>query len=487
MPKSHKVPWPRIRTLRARFGLWAAALVLLAVVILGIFVYLDVSRNLRSSLDEALRVSASLAASTTGTRGSQMTLGNSLPETNKALNSILAEGTTVRYLSAEGKLLDGFGSSRDQQPDMNGVRAARSGQPAFSEVGDEDRDGGYFIAYTLPVLHNSVVVGFVQVLHNSHSIDDALREVLGALLIGGFIVVAAGGIGAYFLARSALAPIDKITSTARSISANDLSARIHIADASEEVQQLAGTFDSMLDRLETSFARERRFVADASHELRTPLAVMETILDVTTSEPRSSAEYREALADLMDETGRMRALTEGLLASARETQPQPAKLAPVDVSMLAQDIGDALRPLAEAKSLELRVIAEPGLMVMADSDALVRALLNLVDNAIKFTNEGFVSISVSSRKDKVLIEVADTGIGIPEESQAKIFDRFCQLDSSRRSPGAGLGLSLASQIVHNHGGTLAVKSRLGQGSTFAVTLGRVERSKERAPRPRDRL
>jgi signal transduction histidine kinase len=233
----------------------------------------------------------------------------------------------------------------------------------------------------------------------------------------------------------------------------------------------------MLDRLEESFARERRFIADASHELRTPLAVMETILDVTTSEPRTATEYREALADLTDETGRLRALAENLLVSARQTQTPPAKLAPVDISLLAEDIGDALRPLAEAKSLQLRVTSEPGLMVMADSDTLVRALLNLVDNAIKYTERGGIDIRVSSKKDRVVLDVSDTGIGIPQNRQTDIFDRFCQLDSSRRSPGAGLGLSIASQIVQNHGGTLRVRSSPGRGSTFTVALDRLPKSR----------
>jgi signal transduction histidine kinase len=348
------------------------------------------------------------------------------------------------------------------------VQEARSGRATFSDI-SVDASEEDFRTYTLPVLHDGAVIGFVQVLHSYRAIVDTLQELLVALFAGGVFAMVAGGVGAYLLARRALAPIGRITRTAKRISANDLSARLGMGDTPEEVGQLATTFDSMLDRLEESFARERRFIADASHELRTPLAVMETILDVTTSEPRTATEYREALADLTDETGRLRALAENLLVSARQTQTPPAKLAPVDISLLAEDIGDALRPLAEAKSLQLRVTSEPGLMVMADSDTLVRALLNLVDNAIKYTERGGIDIRVSSKKDRVVLDVSDTGIGIPQNRQTDIFDRFCQLDSSRRSPGAGLG--------QNHGGTLRVRSSPGRGSTFTVALDRLPKSR----------
>ena len=240
----------------------------------------------------------------------------------------------------------------------------------------------------------------------------------------------------------------------------------------DEVGRLASTFDEMLGRLEDSFKRERQFTTDASHELRTPLAAMEAILSVIRSEPRERAEYEQALDDLAEETARLRALAEDLLRLARGAQSAPPERRPVDVSALLGDVVDALRPLAEAKALSLECRVDPGLTVMGDSDSLIRVFLNLVDNATKFTEQGGVVVSAHTRRDAVVVDVMDTGIGIPADRLADIFERFCRADSSRSAPGTGLGLALALQIVQNHGGTLTAHSTEGQGSTFTVRLER---------------
>jgi signal transduction histidine kinase len=314
--------------------------------------------------------------------------------------------------------------------------------------------------------------GFVQVMRDFGSINETLGDLLVALLAGGAVVVAAGGLAGYFLARRALAPIDSITRVARQISARDLSSRLNMADTYDEVDRLASTFDAMMERLDESFARERRFTADASHELRTPLAAMEAILSVVRSEPRETAEYEQALDDLAEETARLCALTEDLLQLARGTRSQPTDLVPLNVSVLVEDVADALRPLAEAKGLYLESHVEPELTVSGDSDSLIRVFLNLLDNAIKFTERGGVTVSAYCRGDSVLVDVADTGVGIPADRVASVFERFYRGDSSRSAPGAGLGLSLARQMVHDNGGDLTVASSEGRGSTFTVRLPR---------------
>jgi len=302
---------------------------------------------------------------------------------------------------------------------------------------------------------------------------------LAALLIGGVVITVAGGLGGYFLAGRALAPIDSITRTARRISARDLSARLNIATSDDEVGRLASTFDDMLERLESSFKRERQFTADASHELRTPLAAMEAILSVIRSEPRQTTEYEQALDDLAEETARLRCLAEDLLRLARGAQPMAAELVPVDISTLVEDVADALSPLAEAKGLYLECEATPGLTLMGDSDSLIRVFLNLVDNAIKFTENGRVTVKAFSDDGAVVVEVSDTGVGIPPERLPSVFERFYRADSSRSTPGTGLGLALALQIVQNHGGTLTARSAEGEGSTFTV---RFEKALDRAKR-----
>ena len=459
-------------SLRNRFALWGAGLVFLTALVLAVFVYVSVAKGLDDSLDDSLRVDASLAASSVTVPGQTLDVSKSLPATNPDLETLRAQGTTVRYLDAEGHILAGFGPAWDSAPVAEPIADARTGRPGFSDWADRgDRE---YRVYTWPVTKDAAVVGFIQVMEDQSENADTLREVMLALLAGAALVVVAGGLGAYFLARRALAPIDTITRTARAISASDLSARLNMAHAYKEVASLADTFDQMLERLEASFVRERRFTADASHELRTPLAAMEAILSVVRSEPRTVDEYELALDDLADETARLRSLAEQLLQLSRETQSPRVELGPVDLSTLVGDVVDALHPLMEAKALTLQTAIDPGLWVLGDSDALIRVFVNLIDNAIKFTERGTVTIRASAEQDSVRVDVSDTGSGIPADRMSGVFERFFRADRSRSTPGAGLGLALASQIVRNHGGTLSVDSIEGVGSTFSVLLHRIE-------------
>jgi heavy metal sensor kinase len=460
---------PRIRSLRTRFGLWVGALVLLALAAFGAYVYVDVGRGLRSTLDNSLRVNASLAASTVTVSGDRIVLGESTPQTNSELEVLLAQGDTIRYLDAAGTIIDGFGVLRSLPADPSVLTATRGGKAGFSNTSDPTRDRDYRV-YTMPVMATGGVVGFVQAMHDLESVGETLESLLAALLVGGVTITVAAGILGYLLARRALAPIDAITKTARRISGQDLSARLSLSAADDEVGRLASTFDDMLDRLDKSFQRERRFTADASHELRTPLAAMEAILGVVRAEQREPAEYEQALDDLADETARLRTLVEDLLRLARGSGPAAMRLAEVDLSTLIEDVVDALRPLAEERGLTVEHHVDAGLVIQGDSDSLIRLLLNLLENAIKFTEQGAIVVSASPQSGSVVIDVTDTGIGIAPSDLASIFEPFHRADRARSTPGAGLGLSLARQIAQNHGGTLEVRSREGEGSTFTVTL-----------------
>jgi heavy metal sensor kinase len=459
-----------LRSLRTRFGLWVAVLVLVAVIVFGGFVYASVERGMRSSLADSLRVSASVVASTVEVRNGQMVLDDTLPSTDPDFEGLRAQGTTVRYVDPKGAIVTGFGPAWDSAPNPVDLTAVQSGAPRFSESSDPVKDRDYLV-YTVPVMEGPSVAGYIQVMRDFHSLRETLTNLLAALLAGGAAVVVLGGLGGYLLARRALAPVEAMTRMTKEISAGDLSARLNMTDTYDEVGELASSFDGMLERLEESFVRERRFTADASHELRTPLAAMEAILSVIRSEPRERAEYEQALDDIAEETARLRALAEGLLRLARGARPQPTDLVAVDVSVLAEDVVEAMRPLAEAKGLDLESRVQPGLMVRGDSDSVIRVMLNLLDNAIKFTESGgTVTVSAYSRGESTFVEVADTGIGIRADRLTSIFERFYRADSSRSAPGAGLGLSLARQMVHDNGGELTVASEEGRGSTFTVRL-----------------
>jgi heavy metal sensor kinase len=243
---------------------------------------------------------------------------------------------------------------------------------------------------------------------------------------------------------------------------------------SEELGRLAAAFDRMLERLDQAFQRERRFVADVAHELRTPLTALRGRIEVTLTRPRSRSEYEHTLRALETEVARLTRLSEDLLLLARFDRGAHApRLAQVDLSALLASVAEQVRPLAQARGQELAEDIQPDLRLRADPDQLIRLFLNLLDNALKFTGDGG-RIGLAARRDgaAIAVEVSDTGAGIGPDHLDRIFDRFYRAEGSRAraTGGQGLGLAIAGEIARAHGGTVSASSRLGEGSTFSVTL-----------------
>ncbi len=455
----------KIRSLRFRLALWVGGFLLASLLLFGVYVYVSMSNNLNAALDDALRSNAVQAMGTVNVNNDQIVLPDGLAENSSDAESAQARGFTVRFLDAKGTLLGGFGANWTTP-----LPAAPTGkQASFTTVTSGNREPDARV-YTLPITDNNRIVGYVQTSQSLEAIQQTLERLQLSLLLGIPFLTLLAALGGYFLAGRALAPVDAITRTARRISAEDLSARLHLPDNGDEVGRLASTFDDMLARLDDSFRRERQFTSDASHELRTPLAAMQTIIGVTRSQKRRAAEYEQALDDLGEETGRLRAMTENLLMLARGEQPVEAQRERVDLSSLLSDVAESLAPLADSKGLKLECRASPNITVQGDRDALIRLFVNLADNAIKFTESGGVTLSAQLNGKNIRVAVADTGKGIPLKHLEYIFDRFYRVDSSRAQTGAGLGLAIALQIARAHGGDVAVKSELGRGTTFWVTL-----------------
>jgi signal transduction histidine kinase len=216
--------------------------------------------------------------------------------------------------------------------------------------------------------------------------------------------------------------------------------------------------------------RERQFTADASHELRTPLTAMLAILDAVRAKQRTPEEYEVALADLAKESERLRTLTENLLRLAHSSNSRPGNPETTELSMLLRDVTDSLRPLAEAKGITMKCDVTPDLMVRGDNDDLIRLFVNLLENAVKYTQHGSISVSASVVGGFASVAVQDTGIGIPASDLPYVFDRFYRVEKSRSEGGAGLGLAIALDIVRSHDGSIDVRSEEGKGTTFEVQL-----------------
>jgi two-component system heavy metal sensor histidine kinase CusS len=304
-----------------------------------------------------------------------------------------------------------------------------------------------------------------------------LRHVRELLLWAAPGVLLIASLGGYWISRRALAPVDAITRTARTIGIENLSQRLEVPAARDELQRLSETWNSMLERLEAAVKRLSQFTADASHELRTPITLIRATAELTLRRERSAETYREALKHIIDESDRTARLIEDLLLLARADAGLPAlPLDRVELTPLVRDVCEQGQILAQERQLDISTEApEQPVYVAANDPALRRLLLLLVDNAVKYTPAGGrITVSVALDSSGPTVTVRDTGVGIPGEALPHVFERFYRVDESRnrQAGGAGLGLSIAQWIAERHHARLEAESVEGQGSAFRVRFPR---------------
>ena len=289
------------------------------------------------------------------------------------------------------------------------------------------------------------------------------------------IVLGLSALGGAFLAGRALAPISKITAQAQRIGRDNLSERLSLVGPADEVHTWAATFDDMLDRIERAFESERRFTSDASHELRTPLGLLKTQLSLAVNKPREAVELRSMILAMEGDLDRMTRLVERMLTLSLSEQPLTQR-DPVDLSNLLGALVTQFQTAAAERRLDLSLSAPSSALVLGDADRLTQLFLNVLDNAMKYTNAGgSIRVSLEPAKDEWRIAIADSGSGISAEHLPHIFDRFYRTDVSRarQTGGSGLGLAIVQAITHQHAGVISVESVLGRGSIFTVILPRI--------------
>jgi heavy metal sensor kinase len=313
----------------------------------------------------------------------------------------------------------------------------------------------------------------IQVGRSEEPMREQLRELALILALGLPVAIAVAGLGGYVLAQRALAPIERMTEHARTISAERLGDRLPVHNPEDEMGRLAAVFNETLGRLEESFEQMRRFTADVSHELRTPLTAIRSVGEVGLRGHRDEAAYRSIIGSMLEEADRLASLVDRLLTLSRaETGQARAVLAPIDLVAFAEDAAAHLGVLAEEKGQTVVVEAVGRPRALADGVALRHALINLVDNAIKFgPSSGRIRIVVRAAGDRAIVDVIDSGPGVPAEARARIFDRFYRVDGGEAG-GTGLGLSIARGAIESSGGHLTLETSSLQGSTFRITLPR---------------
>jgi two-component system OmpR family sensor kinase len=319
------------------------------------------------------------------------------------------------------------------------------------------------------------------VLQSLHRQDEFLETLAGTFGIVIPLAIVLAGVGGYLLARRSLSPVVTMSAQARRIGSENLYERLKAQNPRDELGKLAGSFNDLLDRLNQSFERQRRFMADASHELRTPVAILCGEAEVTLAqEQRTEQEYRESLQILREEAKRLKHIVEDLFTLARADAGQHP-LAPTDFYLdeLAAECSKNMRTLASAKQIAVSCESDAELPIRADEALLRRMLMNLLDNAIKYTPRGgSVSLHCAEENGRYRLSLKDSGHGIPDELQPRIFERFFRADKARSrgetdSGGAGLGLTIARWIAGAHGGNLELTCSTPEGSVFTVFLPKI--------------
>ena len=337
-----------------------------------------------------------------------------------------------------------------------------------------------FQTIKLPTLKYKVrvfygIVASEKVLQIGHSLEDDERifqdlGVLFSILIPIFIVLTS--FSGWFISKRSLSSVEQVTQTAMAIANGAMEKRVPLTGSGDEIDRLSGSFNNMLERIQSLIAEMKEVTDNIAHDLRSPITRIRGLAEVTLTSEKNIEDYQSMAESTVEECDRLLWMINMMLEiSETEAGVSTLNLSEVNVSDLIEEACDLYQPLAEDRGIHIEVNTPTQYHLSGDKGKLQRVLSNLLDNAIKYTPSGGKIIVSSQKVDKkVMLSVHDTGIGISQDETSRIFERFYRADKSRSVPGAGLGLSLVQAIVRSHGGEIKVSGALGTGSTFTVSL-----------------
>jgi heavy metal sensor kinase len=460
------------RSIRFRLTVWYAGLLAGLLLLFGVAIYVGLREYLRSTLADSMTKEARQIGETllvnVSISGEQYVVDEIREHFAPEIN-----GVFLRVTKADGSILYESGLPRDGSFDPRDV-PARTDFPAETSRLESLTNGAQMVISAVPFTTregNRFAIEAGSPLKQSESV---LHGLLLTFTVGLPLVVAVAIAGGYVLMRRALSPVGEITRTAEQITSRNLSERLPALATGDELEALSIALNRMIARIEHSFRHMNRFTADASHELRTPLTILRGELETVGRRSDLPAEARETIQSALEETDRLAKIVESLLAISRLDAGEALMTRErFDLAALVADTVDQMRLLAEDKRIELNCLAENSPQVDGDASRVKQLVVNLVDNAIKYTGEGGrIEIRIGTVNGMAQLEVSDSGIGIPAEALKHVFERFYRVDKarSRHLGGAGLGLSIVKSICKAHGGTINVESTDGQGSRFMVDL-----------------
>ena len=444
----------RPSSVRVRLTLWYTLILACIVLVFSISVYLFVKSRLGQQFDRQLDKEFEAIA-------------GEVSEEPGDVRDLEPESSAKLFQLVQGKNIF-FQTGPYQKAELPEILSV----PTVKYLTFRSASGRRFRLITGPTKNGFVLT----VAQDEEALWGSLRTLfmILALALPSALVLAA--LGGSVMASRLLKPVASMAHQAEKISAENLIERLPVENPEDEFGKLATVFNHTLTRLQNAFERLQRFTADASHELRTPLTALQSVGEVALQEDLDAGAYRDRIGSMLEETARLTRLVDSLLLLTRADRGELlVNRKDQDVTRLVEKAVEDMRIMAEEKSQRLMTNLQRGATGSVDEDTLRRALVNVLDNAIKYTPQGgAISVGLKESEGQLIIEVTDTGPGIAAEHREKIFDRFYRVekDRSREIGGAGLGLAIAKWAVEANGGRIELESRENHGSTFRIVLPR---------------
>lgn len=376
----------------------------------------------------------------------------------------------IRLLSQDGSLL--YSSDLARWPDLSidnvAINKVLSGKnPIVSTAKFPGQEFETHMVYG--AVGPDLVLNIGESFEEKHDLLEIIQEVLAVILV---LAIPLASLISWFMAKQAVRGIERVSRTAEQIKLGKLDMRVDVDSRDLEIQNLASTFNAMLDRINALVNEMREITDNIAHDLRSPLTRIRAIAEVGVSNGRTMDEHRTAAAETIEECDRLMQMINASLDVAEvEAGISHNPILEVDVSELLTDACDLFQPVAEEKQIALKCNIDADCTIQGNIPNIQRMLANLIDNALKYTPEhGEITVTLTCNNNVISISVADSGVGIPEQEQQRVFERFYRCDQSRSQDGCGLGLSFSRAVARAHGGDIQLSSSPGRGSVFNVSL-----------------